>query len=74
MIHTLYPSVPQDRLNERSSYWIIFAFAFVILFLFAVTASMVGIRWRSFLPGVEDSKGVVENLSSAIYTFMSHIT
>ncbi len=74
MIHLPQFSGEKYLLDEKSSYWIIFAFAFVILFSFAVTASLVRIQWKNLLPVSDDSKGIVGSVNSAIYSFMPYIT
>jgi amino acid permease len=59
--------------EESLAFWMIFAPVFVILLVASVIASMIGMQWRSFLPGAENSKGFVEGVSSAVYTLMSYI-
>jgi len=45
----------------------------VILFVFALASSVLGVQWRSILPGAENAKGVVGGVKAAVYTFMSYI-
>ena len=54
-------------------FWMIFAPVFVIFLIASVLASLVGLQWRSILPGAENSKGLFEGVSSAVYTLMSYI-
>jgi hypothetical protein len=71
---------PQDYFSEQPqagaspAFWSVFALAFVVLFIAAVSACAVGMQWRSLLPGAENSKGFIEGVSGAVYTFMSHIS
>jgi len=59
---------------EKSlAFWMIFAPVFVIFFVASVSASLIGMQWRSFLPGAENSKGFIEGVNSAVYTLMSYI-
>lgn len=69
------PQIQSAFLNtERSpAFWMIFAPVFVIFFVASVLASLVGVQWRSYLPGAENSKGLLEGVSSAVYTLMSYI-
>ncbi|MBU3738429.1 MAG: hypothetical protein FGM55_05685 [Rhodoferax sp.] len=62
------------RADRSATFLAIFSLAFIILFVFAVAASAVGLAWRTLLPGAEYSKGFVAGVSGAVYTFMSHIT
>lgn len=60
--------------TEKSlAFWMIFAPVFVVFFIASVLASLVGLQWRSLLPGAENSKGFFEGVSSAVYTLMSYI-
>jgi len=56
------------------AFWMIFTPAFVILFVASALASLLGLQWRSMLPGAENSKGFIEGVSSAVYTLMSYIS
>jgi hypothetical protein len=69
------PQIQGEFLHAEKSlaFWMIFAPVFVILFVASVFASLVGMQWRSLLPGAEDSKGFIEGVSSAVYTLMSYI-
>lgn len=55
------------------TFWMIFAPVFVIFFVASVSASLIGMQWRTFLPGAENSKGLIEGVNSAVYTLMSYI-
>jgi len=69
------PQVKGDVLHAEDSlaFWMIFAPVFVIFLIASVIASVIGMQWRSFLPGAENSKGFIEGVSSAVYTLMSYI-
>ncbi len=69
------PQMQVDFLHAEKSlpFWMIFAPVFVIFLVASVFASLVGMQWRSLLPGAENSKGFVEGVSSAVYTLMSYI-
>lgn len=69
------PQLESEFLHAENSlvFWMIFAPVFVIFFLASLLASLVGVQWRSLLPGAEDSKGFFEGVNSAVYTLMSYI-
>ncbi len=60
--------------DESQTFGIIFALGFMVFFLFAFIASMLGIIWRNYLPGADSAKGLIAGVNAAVYTFMSHIT
>lgn len=68
------PTSNRPREGELQACWGIFAAAFLVLFIAALVASLLGMQWRALLPGAEHSKGLVVGVSSAVYTLMSHIT
>lgn len=69
------PQIESAFLHAEKSpaFWMIFAPVFAILFVASVLASLVGVQWRTYLPGAENSKGLLEGVSSAVYTLMSYI-
>lgn len=73
MSTTHQPSDAFLKSNANSAFWGMFSLAFVILFVFALASSVLGVQWRSILPGAENAKGVVGGVKAAVYTFMSYI-
>ncbi|MCB8746604.1 hypothetical protein LHU53_06750 [Rhodoferax sp. U2-2l] len=69
------PQIQSEFLHaERSlAFWMIFAPVFAILLVASVLASLAGMQWRTYLPGAENSKSLLEGVSSAVYTLMSYI-
>ena len=61
------------KADASSAFWGMFSLAFVILFMFAVASSVLGVQWRSILPGAENATGLVGGVKAAVYTFMSYI-
>jgi light-harvesting complex 1 beta chain len=59
--------------NETSAFWTFFAVSFGLLFVFALTAKLMGLHWRTLLPGAENSPGLVRGVKTAVYTLMSRI-
>jgi light-harvesting complex 1 beta chain len=60
-------------LTEKMSDLLIFVPCFIILFAVAILGQLVGIHWRKWLSGAEDSQNIFIGIKSAVFTFMSHI-
>lgn len=73
MQHT--PLLEEDRAlaHESQAFWSIFLLGFVLLFVVALLAKLVGVHWRELLPGAEHAKSIGQGVKAAVYTFMSHI-
>jgi light-harvesting complex 1 beta chain len=63
----------QPIAGERSSFAVIFVVAFAGLLAIALVAQLMGVGWRSWLPGAESAKSVAGGVKAAVYTFMSHL-
>ena len=59
--------------DDELVYLYIFATAFVMLLAMALVAQMLGLHWRSWLPGAEGVKSVTGGVKAAVYSFMSHL-
>ncbi len=57
----------------RTSDLMIFAVSFVVLLALALTGSLLGWHWRTWLPGAEGAKSIFSGVKAGVYTFMSHI-
>ena len=65
-----------QRLNgwdDKIAFVLIFVPCFVVLLSFAVFGQLVGLRWKSWLPGAENMTNVIGGVKASVYTFMSHI-
>jgi len=60
---------PKERWGEM----VMFVPCFVVLLAVALLGQLIGIRWRTWLSGAEDSHNIVVGIKTAVYTFMSHI-
>ena len=49
------------------------AIGFAMLFAVALLGQVLGLHWRSWLPGAENMKSLTAGVESGVYTFMSHI-
>ena len=73
MANTHQPSYGLLKADASSAFWGMISLAFVILFMFALASSVLGVQWRSILPGAENATGLVGGVKAAVYTFMSYI-
>jgi light-harvesting complex 1 beta chain len=51
----------------------IFVVAFALLLLVAMSAQLIALPWRSWLPGAE-GKSLIGGVKTSVYTFMSYLT
>jgi light-harvesting complex 1 beta chain len=63
---------PVQRADSRAWYGI-FAVGFVLFLAIALVGQLLGLSWRSWLPGAEGVKSVTGGVKAAVYTFMSHL-
>jgi light-harvesting complex 1 beta chain len=54
-------------------YQLIFAASLFMFFAIALAGQVLGLEWRSWLPGAEGAKSLHGGVKAAVYTFMSHI-
>ena len=59
--------------DERIAFVLIFVPCFVVLLSFAVVGQLIGMRWKSWLPGAENMPSIISGVKASVYTFMSHI-
>ncbi len=65
----------QKPLHEDvSNYWMIFSASFAVFMAIALTGQLLGLDWRTWLPGAEGVKSLNGGVKAAVYTFMSHLT
>ncbi|MCM0043458.1 MAG: hypothetical protein NBV65_02385 [Burkholderiaceae bacterium] len=57
---------------EGSTFRMIFAMGFIVIFAIALVGSLTGMQWRSWLPGAESGKSLFGSVQAAVYSFMSH--
>lgn len=59
--------------EDRKAFVAIFVLAFIVFLAIAVVGQMLGMSWRSWLPGAEAVKSMTGGVKAAVYTFMSHL-
>ena len=59
--------------GDSRTFFVIFAIGFALLFAVALLGQVLGLHWRSWLPGAENMKSLAAGVESGVYTFMSHI-
>jgi light-harvesting complex 1 beta chain len=74
MSHTTFQvSSKPSGWDDKIAFVLIFVPCFVVLLSFAVFGQLVGLRWKSWLPGAENMTNVFGGVKASVYTFMSHI-
>ncbi|MFZ4757536.1 MAG: hypothetical protein ACOYLX_05105 [Burkholderiaceae bacterium] len=46
---------------------------FAVFMTVALSASLLTLRWRAWLPGAEGERSLIGGVKSAVYTAMSHV-
>lgn len=65
---------PSPTVQPRyGSYQLIFTVSLLVFFAIALAGQLLGLHWRSWLPGAEGVKSLHGGVKAAVYTFMSHI-
>jgi len=68
-----YPSECHPEKGERLTFVLVFVPCFVVLFCVAALGQVLGVSWKSWLPGAENMSNIFSGVNAGIYTFMSHI-
>ena len=67
-------SVRQAMRSDSLAFIGIFAVLYVVFLAVALVAQLLTLRWRSWLPGAEQSRTLNGGVRAAVYTLMSHLT
>ena len=59
--------------DDKLTFVLIFVPCFAVFFIVALLGQLVGVHWKSWLPGAENMTNVFAGVKAAVYTFMSHI-
>ena len=75
MAHTTSfdPVRDEQATGDRHSFSLIFALGFVVFLAIALLGQLMGLHWRTWMPGAEGMKSIFGGVKAAVYTFMSHI-
>jgi light-harvesting complex 1 beta chain len=79
MTHTAQATAPAQAALKRviegeSKVWFaIFAVGFVVFLPIALIGQVLGVQWRSWLPGAEGATSLTGGVKAAVYTFMSQL-
>ena len=60
--------------GDRLAFALVFVPSFFLLLFVAAIGQVLGVSWKSWLPGAEHATNVFSGVSAGIYTFMSHIS
>jgi light-harvesting complex 1 beta chain len=72
----LHPSLSEAHhpaKGDRLTFVLVFVPCFVLLLFVAAIGQVLGVSWKSWLPGAENMTNIFSGVSAGIYTFMSHI-
>ena len=68
-----YPSEAHPVNGDWLTFVLVFVPCYVVLFCVAAAGQVLGVSWKSWLPGAENMRNIFSGVSAGIYTFMSHI-
>jgi light-harvesting complex 1 beta chain len=60
--------------GDKLTFALVFVPCFVLLLFVAAIGQVLGVSWKSWLPGSENMSNIFSGVSAGIYTFMSHIS
>jgi light-harvesting complex 1 beta chain len=64
---------PAAARQDIRGFWILFAPSFLVFLAIALFGQLLGLSWRSWLPGAEGVQSLFGGVKAAVYTFMSHL-
>ncbi len=70
---TSFESQKTSAWDEQIAFVLIFVPCFVLLLSIALIGQLIGMRWKSWLPGAENMPSIISGVKASVYTFMSHI-
>ena len=70
---TSFESHKSSACDEHIAFVLIFVPCFVLLLSIALIGQMIGMRWKTWLPGAENMPSIISGVKASVYTFMSHI-
>jgi len=70
---TSFESHKSSAWDEHMAFVLIFVPCFVLLLSIALIGQMIGMRWKTWLPGAENMPSIISGVKASVYTFMSHI-
>lgn len=73
MLQTRIANETSTVQRRYGSYQLIFAVSLLVFFAIALAGQLLGLHWRTWLPGAEGVKSLHGGVKAAVYTFMSHI-
>ncbi|RZL36966.1 MAG: hypothetical protein EOP35_09885 [Rubrivivax sp.] len=65
--------VSNPALQDSKAFEALFFMSFVFVFLIALAAQVLFLKWRTWLPGAEGEKSLIKGVRSGVYTFLSHL-
>jgi light-harvesting complex 1 beta chain len=59
--------------GDKLTFVLVFMPCFVLLLFVAAMGQVLGMSWKSWLPGAENMTNIFSGVSAGIYTFLAHI-
>jgi len=66
-------SAPRVAQNDSAGLTAIYLLSFVIVLAIALVAQALALEWRSWFPGAESGRSMIDNVKSSVSSFMSYI-
>lgn len=60
--------------NDSIGFFGILVTSFIVFLLVALIAQMLTLNWRTWLPGAEGERTLLDGVRASVYTFMSYLT
>ncbi len=60
--------------REELALLLVFIPCFLVLISVALLGQLVGLHWKGWLPGAENTSNVVSGAKAAVYALLSHIS
>lgn len=73
MAHVPVPSRPHWSERTSPAFWLLFVVLFAVFLTVAISAALLTLRWRTWLPGAEGEQSLLGGVTSAVYTALSHV-
>jgi light-harvesting complex 1 beta chain len=74
MAHENVHSIPHRRGSKLDGFWGIFVVLFAAFFVIAMGSLLCAQNWRTFLPGAEGARSMLDGVKTAVYTVISQLS
>ncbi len=74
MTHETAVFHPTRREGSLEGFQGIFVVIFIVFFVVALASMLLALNWRTFLPGAEGARSMLDGVKSAVYTVISQLS